>query len=111
MLCPKCETHMNLNYFFDDEVEVYHCDNCNNHIDVSISYEIDCVTSKEEWVRHEVSFTDFKHFQSSIKWIEESGQKIIGIKKTITQTKMDFMSMEDFNKILKEHKCDFDTEE
>lgn len=111
MLCPKCETHMNLNYFEDDEVEVYHCDKCNAHVDVSISYEIDCVTSEEEYVRHEVSFTDFDYLKSSIEWIEESGQKIIGINKITTQVKMDFMSKEDFNKILKEHRCGCEIEE
>lgn len=94
---------MNLDYFEDDEVEVYYCDNCDTYVDISISYEIDCLLSDGDWIRHEVSLTDRKYFKSVMNCIKDRGQQIISVSKKETQVRFEDMEVEDFLKLLEKN--------
>ena len=99
MICPNCKEYMNLAYFNEDEVEEYDCDKCNIQINVSISYDIDCMSQEHGYVQHEVDFSDWEQAKSVMKWIRESGQQIISVGKKETQVKLEYIEVEDFLKL------------
>lgn len=103
MLCPNCKEYMSISYFLGDEVEVYDCDVCGTHADVSTSYEIDCLLPDGDWTRHEVSFTDRKYFKSVMNFIKDGGQKIIDVRKVKTQIQFNPMEIEEFTRLVDEN--------